>query len=189
MQIPSQELMTKENVTIHVDAVAFYKVEDPLKALCKIEGSRCRCRRSRSGMCISGPFPRSCLEIRETDLGNCGRPRCATSYLDSLLTQPKSCKEALTQSQGRRRGSSQIKEHPRGQFDDPHHGPRRRSGASAQSTPHRSLCRTRSLTPARPRWARFRSRASQPQVARDAKPRAYSGGEQHGGDDSTGELG
>lgn len=37
MQIPSQELMTKEDVTIHVDAVAFYKVEDPLKALCNIE--------------------------------------------------------------------------------------------------------------------------------------------------------
>ena len=37
MQVPSQELMTKDNVTIHVDAVAFYKVEDPLKALCNIE--------------------------------------------------------------------------------------------------------------------------------------------------------
>lgn len=37
MQIPSQELVTKDNVTIHVDAVAFYKVEDPLKALCSIE--------------------------------------------------------------------------------------------------------------------------------------------------------
>ena len=37
MQVPSQELMTKDNVTIHVDAVAFYKVEDPLKALCNIK--------------------------------------------------------------------------------------------------------------------------------------------------------
>ena len=37
MQVPSQELVTKDNVTIHVDAVAFYKVEDPLKALCNIE--------------------------------------------------------------------------------------------------------------------------------------------------------
>ena len=37
MQVPSQELMTKDNVTIYVDAVAFYKVEDPLKALCNIE--------------------------------------------------------------------------------------------------------------------------------------------------------
>lgn len=37
MQIPSQELMTKDNVTIHVDAVAFYKVSDPLKALCNIK--------------------------------------------------------------------------------------------------------------------------------------------------------
>ena len=37
MQIPSQELMTKDNVTIHVDAVAFYLVEDPLKALCNVE--------------------------------------------------------------------------------------------------------------------------------------------------------
>lgn len=39
MQVPSQELMTKDNVTIHVDAVAFYKVEDPLKVLCNIEDS------------------------------------------------------------------------------------------------------------------------------------------------------
>lgn len=29
--------MTKDNVTIHVDAVAFYKVKDPLKVLCNIE--------------------------------------------------------------------------------------------------------------------------------------------------------
>ena len=37
IQIPSQELVTKVNVAIHVDAVAFYKVEDSLKALCSIE--------------------------------------------------------------------------------------------------------------------------------------------------------
>ena len=37
MQIPSQELVTKDYVILHVDAVAFYKVEDPLKALCSIE--------------------------------------------------------------------------------------------------------------------------------------------------------
>ena len=37
MQVPSQELMTKDNVTIHVDAVTFYKVEDPLKALYNIQ--------------------------------------------------------------------------------------------------------------------------------------------------------
>ena len=37
MQIPSQELMTQDGVTIHVDAVAFYRVEDPLKALCNVE--------------------------------------------------------------------------------------------------------------------------------------------------------
>lgn len=37
MQIPSQELMTKDNVTIHVDAVAFFRVSDALKAICNIE--------------------------------------------------------------------------------------------------------------------------------------------------------
>lgn len=37
IQNPSQELMTKDNVTIHVDAVAFYKVSDLLKALCNIQ--------------------------------------------------------------------------------------------------------------------------------------------------------
>ena len=33
MQIPSQELMTRDNVTIHVDAVAFFKIIDAFKAL------------------------------------------------------------------------------------------------------------------------------------------------------------
>ena len=37
MQTPSQELMTKDSVNIHADAVAFCKVEDPLKALCNVE--------------------------------------------------------------------------------------------------------------------------------------------------------
>ena len=33
MQIPSQELITKDNVTIHVDAVAFYGIFDAVKSL------------------------------------------------------------------------------------------------------------------------------------------------------------
>ena len=33
MQIPSQELMTRDNVIIHVDAVAFFKITDAFKAL------------------------------------------------------------------------------------------------------------------------------------------------------------
>ena len=33
MQIPSQELMTRDNVTIHVDAVAFFKIIDAFRAL------------------------------------------------------------------------------------------------------------------------------------------------------------
>lgn len=33
MQIPSQELMTRDNVTIHVDAVAFFKITDAFKSL------------------------------------------------------------------------------------------------------------------------------------------------------------
>ncbi|CAD6578133.1 MAG: hypothetical protein ASARMPRED_008543 [Alectoria sarmentosa] len=37
MQFPSQELMTKDNMTIHVEAVALYTVDDLLKALCDIE--------------------------------------------------------------------------------------------------------------------------------------------------------
>ena len=36
MDIPSQELVTKDNVTISVDAMAFYKIEDAEKALLNI---------------------------------------------------------------------------------------------------------------------------------------------------------
>ena len=37
MQVPSQELITKDNVTIHVDAVAFYRITDALKSLRNVE--------------------------------------------------------------------------------------------------------------------------------------------------------
>lgn len=36
MQIPSQELMTRDNVTIHVDAVAFFQITKAQKALCAV---------------------------------------------------------------------------------------------------------------------------------------------------------
>ncbi|KAI4162391.1 MAG: hypothetical protein LQ342_003957 [Letrouitia transgressa] len=37
MQIPSQELITKDNITIQVDAVAFIEATDPLKVICNVE--------------------------------------------------------------------------------------------------------------------------------------------------------
>lgn len=36
MQITSQELMIRDNVTIHVDAVAFFKITDTDKSLCAV---------------------------------------------------------------------------------------------------------------------------------------------------------
>ncbi|KAI4181949.1 MAG: hypothetical protein L6R41_006300 [Letrouitia leprolyta] len=36
MQIPSQELMTRDNVTIHVDAVAFFQITKAQKSLCAV---------------------------------------------------------------------------------------------------------------------------------------------------------
>lgn len=36
MQIPSQELLTRDNVTIHVDGLAFFRVVDAFKALCNV---------------------------------------------------------------------------------------------------------------------------------------------------------
>lgn len=80
MQIPSQELMTKDNVTIHVDAVAFYKVEDPLKALCNIEDGEAAVNEAAQVCEYGWPSPRSWLKVDETDW-NYDRPRCATSYL------------------------------------------------------------------------------------------------------------
>ena len=65
MQVPSQELMTKDNVTIHVDAVAFYKVEDPLKALCNIEDYDAAVNEAAQvGPSCVWPFDRLCLEIK-----------------------------------------------------------------------------------------------------------------------------
>ncbi|KAL8726953.1 MAG: hypothetical protein Q9166_006374 [cf. Caloplaca sp. 2 TL-2023] len=37
MQIPSQELMTRDNVTIHVDAVAFFKITDAFKSATAVQ--------------------------------------------------------------------------------------------------------------------------------------------------------
>lgn len=52
MQIPSQELMTKANVTIQVDAVAFCRLIDALKALCNIEDGDGAVSEAREGLYI-----------------------------------------------------------------------------------------------------------------------------------------
>ena len=34
--VPPQEILTRDSVTVCVDAVVFYKIKDPLAAVCKI---------------------------------------------------------------------------------------------------------------------------------------------------------
>ena len=36
LDVPPQEILTRDSVTVNVDAVVFYKVNDPLAAVCKI---------------------------------------------------------------------------------------------------------------------------------------------------------
>ena len=84
MQIPSQELMTKDNVAIHVDAVAFYKVEDPLKAICNIEDYTAAVNEAAQ-VCASltalrnPALSRGFCEARDTNRQTCGRPQYAIS--------------------------------------------------------------------------------------------------------------
>lgn len=83
MQVPSQELMTKDNVTIHVDAVAFYKVEDPLKVLCNIKDGEAA---QVYPFCVALSLvlaPR----IIDADLQICDTPRCEISCLAQRSTK------------------------------------------------------------------------------------------------------
>ena len=70
MQVPFQELMTKANVTIHVDAVAFYKVEGSLKAVCNIEDRDAAVSEAAQvcAFCMALSRVRSCLDVRVIDL-------------------------------------------------------------------------------------------------------------------------
>lgn len=87
MQFPSQELMTKDNMTIHVEAVTFYKVDDLLKALCDIEdgdGAVSQAAQVRAISVLelySGPGCRTRFQISDwTDLRNYNnRSQSATS--------------------------------------------------------------------------------------------------------------
>lgn len=38
--VPPQEILTKDSVTIHVDAVVFYSLSDPLKAVIQVANYR-----------------------------------------------------------------------------------------------------------------------------------------------------
>jgi regulator of protease activity HflC (stomatin/prohibitin superfamily) len=40
LDIPSQEIITKDNVTVKVDAVAYFRVEDPVRAIVAVEDYR-----------------------------------------------------------------------------------------------------------------------------------------------------
>ena len=35
--VPKQEVLTKDSVTVYVDAVVYYNIQKPLDAVCKVE--------------------------------------------------------------------------------------------------------------------------------------------------------
>lgn len=73
--------MTKDNVTIHVDAVAFYKVKDPLKVLCNIEDGNVTLSEAAQ-VCTFWVALLLVLAFKtiDADLQICVRPRCEISY-------------------------------------------------------------------------------------------------------------
>ena len=90
MQVLSQRLMTNDNVTIHMDIVAFYKVEDHLKALCNIE-DRDATVSEFAQECLSisnSPILRSYRKVERlirniaTDFG--ARPALSCSFAEAL---------------------------------------------------------------------------------------------------------
>ena len=80
--------MTQDNVTIHVDAVAFYKFEDPLQALRNIE-DRDAAVSEAAQVCVHRKAPcRSFVpghRIGEANFDNCDRRWCATGFVERRL--------------------------------------------------------------------------------------------------------
>jgi regulator of protease activity HflC (stomatin/prohibitin superfamily) len=74
LDIPAQEIITKDNVTVKVDAVAYFKVEDPIRALVAVEDYR-----------------RATFQISKTSL----RSVLGQSSLDELLTHREEINKRL----------------------------------------------------------------------------------------------
>jgi len=76
LEIPSQEAITKDNVTVKVNAVAFFRVVDPSSAIVQVED-----------------FRRATWQIAQTTL----RSVLGQSSLDELLTHRESINQRLQQ--------------------------------------------------------------------------------------------
>src|SRR5918994_3035581 len=51
MPVPAQEGITRDNVTVRVDAVVYFRVHDPVRAMVEVQDSSSRCRRSPRPRC------------------------------------------------------------------------------------------------------------------------------------------
>ncbi len=71
--VPGQEAITRDNVTVKVDAVVYYRVIDPVKAIINVQNHTYAIVRSgaappaasgRSRGCQSSGYPRTCTGRR-----------------------------------------------------------------------------------------------------------------------------
>ena len=142
MHFPSQELMAKDNMTIHVEAVASYKVNDLLKALCDIEDGDGAISQAAQVRAISGHHDstagqdagRTRVQTSDwTDLRNHNNrsqsatsspaPHSTKSYTTATKPDGTSSRGrsvcTLTSSLGHNHRSRQDQNHPIGHIDDP----------------------------------------------------------------------
>ena len=53
ISVPPQKLITKDNVTVEVDAVVYYKVVDPVKSQFEVQDLAMRAPRWRKRICAT----------------------------------------------------------------------------------------------------------------------------------------
>ena len=76
MDIPTQEIITKDNVTVKVNAVVYFRVVNPVDAVIKVYDhirATCNCPRPRCAACSASPNWTNCSPSGTTSTTACSR--------------------------------------------------------------------------------------------------------------------